>query len=516
MPAMRQRPVTTELAFDRKVEALAAFAADAVSPFQDRSPADREHRLARADEDYFFFAATYLPHYFEDDSPGFHHELIELAELEPDLAAGLALLCSATAAPRGFAKSTLLCLGYVLWRLLRRKRRLNFAVLGSETASLAEDHVASLGAELTSNRRIIYDYRPQIARLKEGDLILKDGGRVLARGAGQQVRGVKHRAKRPELVILDDLENDDGARNPKRVEKILRWVLGTVLGAFGKTGTLMVIGTILDLKSALATMINSPEEPWTHWRRRTYRALLPDGTSLWPQRHPVELLNAQRLAMGSVQFEREKQNNPRSDEGLFQPEWIRHYSPADLYSKSLTVASFVDPSVGSGESHDYKAVITVGLDQDAQIYYVLDAFIRKCTLDALTLAVLNRHREFGPLVFGVEDNLFQRLLLNEFARAARAAKLTLPLRGVTHKLPKETRVSGLSPLVERGVIRFNPKQGDQGVLIEQLLFFPSANVHDDGPDALEGAVRLLRLSGLDVSYESLGKRRTAGLGRGAW
>ena len=54
---------------------------------------------------------------------------------------------------------------------------------------------------------------------------------------------------------------------------------------------------------------------------------------------------------------------------------------------------------------------------------------------------------------------------------------------------------GLSPLVERGKVRFLMlvrRNADYNRLMEQLVFFPSPTVHDDGPDALEGAVSLLK------------------------
>ena len=46
--------------------------------------------------------------------------------------------------------------------------------------------------------------------------------------------------------------------------------------------------------------------------------------------------------------------------------------------------------------------------------------------------------------------------------------------------------------MERGKIRFIRGHSDQELLVEQLLYFPSRTLHDDGPDALEGAVRLAR------------------------
>ena len=66
----------------------------------------------------------------------------------------------------------------------------------------------------------------------------------------------------------------------------------------------------------------------------------------------------------------------------------------------------------------------------------------------------------------------------------------LPVKGVTHRIAKETRVAGLSPLLERGKIRFIRGHSDQEVLVEQLLYFPSRTMHDDGPDALAAAVQM--------------------------
>ncbi len=199
--------------------------------------------------------------------------------------------------------------------------------------------------------------------------------------------------------------------------------------------------------------------------------------------------------MGSLAFNKEKMNDPRDEEGLFQEAWLRAYHPRDLAGKTLVVAGFLDPSLGEGQSHDCKAVVTVGHDPGEGVYYVLDAWVRHASLDALVRAVLAREANFHYQVFGIEDNFFQRLLLDEFARAAREAGVTLPLKGVTHRLAKETRVAGLSPLVERGILRFDPGQSDQSLLIEQLLHFPDPNLNDDGPDALEGAVSLLRGGG---------------------
>jgi predicted phage terminase large subunit-like protein len=124
-------------------------------------------------------------------------------------------------------------------------------------------------------------------------------------------------------------------------------------------------------------------------------------------------------------------------------------------------------------------------------------------------AIFNLHQQYGNHNFGVEDNLFQRLLLKEFDRLGRERGQMLPVKGVTSRLAKETRVASLSPLMERGKIRFIRGHSDQELLVEQLLYFPSRTLHDDGPDALEGAVRLAQsLPGVAVEeqYQSLEPR----------
>ena len=56
------------------------------------------------------------------------------------------------------------------------------------------------------------------------------------------------------------------------------------------------------------------------------------------------------------------------------------------------------------------------------------------------------------------------------------------------------RIARLAGYFETGKLAFAPgtKNSKWGkLLIEQLEYFPTASVHDDGPDALEGALRLL-------------------------
>ena len=508
--AMTLKKKLTNAEFRQKADAILMRLTLEVTPFWEDSEAKQETRKNRAAADPLYFCRTYLPHYFDRAPAPFHYELTGFLEQR---GAGT-VIPVAVAAPREFAKTTVCAFGYVLHQICFKRR--HFILIGSDSEDQASDLTGYLYLELLYNERLQQDFG-QLVKTNRAvdDFVTLNDIRVKARGRGQRLRGLKHKQYRPDLVILDDLENDINVRNPEIVQEILHWVKSTVYPALDAGGSLMIIGTILRWRSALHLMLSSPEEPYCHFERRIYRALQEDGSSLWEARHPAARLAQQKQMMGSLAFNLEKMNEPAPESGFFKEGWIHYYHPDILKDRDLVVVGFFDPSLESGAGSDYKAAVTVGWDRGEMIFYVMDAFIQKTTLEQTLGAIFNRHQEYGYQLFGVEDNLFQRLLLKEFDRLSQERSLVLPVKGVTNRLAKETRVASLSPLMERGKIRFIRGHSDQELLVEQLLYFPSRTLHDDGPDALEGAVRLAQtLPGvtLEEPYESLEPRNFRGRG----
>jgi len=214
-------------------------------------------------------------------------------------------------------------------------------------------------------------------------------------------------------------------------------------------------------------------------------------------------------------------NDPRDDNGVFREEWIKYYHPEEITGKKLRVYTYLDPSMENHASNDYKAMLTLGADDDG-IIYVRDAFIRHCSIDAMARAGYSRYEEYNPLAFGMEENALGEFAQSPFKLVAVEKKYQLPIKGVKHSVSKEARVSRLSAFVERGIIRFQKGQGDQDLLVEQLIYFPSTTVNDDGPDALEGAVKMVEdgaVKAASASAETEGTdyhaARRGGMRRGA-
>jgi len=488
-------------------------------PRFDEREEEQDKRRRRATADPMYFCRTYLPHYFPKLPATFHYELVELLEQKPKTGKGPKRKSSVrpvvpvvVAAPREFAKTTVCSFGYVLHQICFSRRK--FIIIGSDTEDLASDLTGYIYLELLYNERLRQDFGELVDdNLAVEDFITKNDVRLLARGRNQRMRGLKHKQWRPDLVILDDLENDLNVRNPQVVNQILDWIKSAVYPAMAAGGSLFIIGTILRWKSALHQMLTSPEEPYGHFERRIYRAIQEDGTSLWETKHPLHLLLRQKQLMGTVAFNREKMNEPVQAQGLFRSQWVHYYHPDSIKDKDLIITGFFDPSMETKASSDYKAVITVGLEPKEMVFYILDVLIQKISLEASFQSIFNRHRQYAYVQFGVEDNLFQSLLLKEFDRLVQEQGLVVPVKGVTHRVAKETRIASLSPLLERGKIRFIRGHSDQELLVEQLLYFPSRSIHDDGPDALEGAIRLAeQCQGQEIIYEAVGKRVFGGRG----
>lgn len=220
----------------------------------------------------------------------------------------------------------------------------------------------------------------------------------------------------------------------------------------------------------------------------------------------MERLRKRKAQMGSVRFNQEMMNDPRDDEGLFREEWIRYYYPEEILRKVLRVYTFIDPSSESGASNDYKAIVTIGIDTDG-IIYVLDAFIRRVSPNEMAKVAYIRYEEFHPLAMSMEENALGEFAQSPFQLVARDKGYILPMSGVKHSVAKEARIGRISPHVERGILRFRKGHSDQDVLVEQLIYFPSSTMNDDGPDALEGAVDMAEKGSGIIEYQSTGIKR---------
>lgn len=463
-----------------RVEELRKIIREETTPFPDDTPEKRRRRIERGRRNRHFFYRAYLPHYFDRSFAKYHKELDSLLELR-----GRSF--SAVAGPRDHAKSTICSFGYPLHQGCYGLRK--FFIEISDTQDLAADFLSFIQIEFEENERIKNDFGDQICQgfWEKEDFIIKNGMRFLALGYRQPIRGKRFRQYRPDLIVIDDLENERNVLNPRIVKQRVRWLKSSVYGSLDQKGTILFIGNLFSQRSALAQIIaESKENP--EIQGKIFRAIKENGRPLWPGRFSLKDLRKIKRTIGSVEFKRDWMNEPSDEENLFQEDWVKTYDPHEIQGRSLRRFTFIDPSVDAKEKSNFKAIVTVGTD--GEIFYVLHTWLRRASIDAMVAQAYIIFEEYHPLVVGIEANAFQKLLHREFDRKAKEKGYPLPLRLVNHTINKELRIAALSPLHERGQFRYRKGHSDQDLLVEQLTSFPSSFVEDDGPDALAGCYEL--------------------------
>lgn len=465
-------------------------------------------RAAQAHESYQFFVQTYFPHYITSEPSVFHRYVFnELPGKIDDKAGHL----EALAAPRGEAKSTLLTQLMTLWVIVTGRK--HFPVIIMDSFDQSAMMLEAIKAELESNPRLKQDFPHACGRgrvWQVGVIVTTNNIKVQVAGSGKKVRGWRHGPYRPDLVILDDIENDENVRKKEQRDKTEAWIKKAVLKMGPPDGSLDVIylGTVLHYDSVLNRIMKSPV-----WHSRRFKAIIewPDRMDLWekweevlvnegqaaaqafydqryaemergavvswPSTRPLYLLMLMR-ADGHHEFDCEMQNDPGADEAapfksiLF---WVHPCRDWIFYGA-------VDPSLGKqNKSRDPSAILVGGFDRNHGILDVVEAKIARRVPDKIIQDTIALQREYHCLVWVVESVQFQEFFRTELVKQSAALRVPVPARGVIPATDKNLRIESLQPHVANGLIRLHRSQT---VLYEQLRYWPEAD-HDDGPDALQ-------------------------------
>ena len=477
--------------------------------------ADAEARRERSRHDFTFFRRTYFPHYclVKEDSR-LHRWLDEELPRMADSPEGGRL---AVAAPRGEAKSTFVSLFFVLWAVLTGRKR--YVLLIADALEQAASLLDAVKDELEYNELLRDDFPEGVGKgpvWNTGTVVTAGGVKVQALGAGKRMRGLRHGPYRPDLVILDDLENDENVDKPEQRDKLQEWLQKTVLNLGAADGSMDVVyvGTILHYDSVLARTLEKPTwqakrfrsviqwperlDLWDAWEavlhadgpvaaRAFYEARREDmgrgAVVSWPRGRPLYQLMTKR-ADSHAAFDSEQQNDPLSGDDAPFASCITFW--VDRRADWLLFGA-VDPSLGkAGAGRDPSAILVGGLLRDAMTLDVVEASIRKRHPDRIIEDVIAFHEHYRCLNWGVEAVQFQAFFADVLAQRAAGRGLALPVRPIINSTDKQLRIETLQPYFTQGRIRLHTSQQ---TLIDQLRHFPKAD-HDDGPDALEMLWRL--------------------------
>lgn len=518
-------------------------------------------KLAAIDLEYF--GRAYFHHYFVRKSPEFHRELDDIWQeavlkgKNPEDEAAARELAQlngskrAIAAPRGHAKSTTFTFKDSLHAILYEYK--HYILILSDSSDQAKGFLGDIKIELEENKAIQEDFGELQGKIWREDLIITSTNiKIEGIGSGKKVRGRRHRNWRPDLIVLDDIENDENVKTPEQRKKLSNWFFKAVSKAGDDYTDIVYIGTILHYDSLLSNILENPgyksikykgvlsfaknQSLWDTWEsiftklsnanrkedakhffEQFQEEMLEGVEVLWPEKNSYYDLMVDRLTEGEASFNSEIQNEPIDpDDALFNEEWFDYYNPAEIdFSDGFLFIGFIDPSLGKNKDSDYSTIIVLAKHIVTGYIYVVEASIEKRHPDIIitdTFEVEKRlRRDYGKgfAKLGAETNQFQWFLKEELAKRSAQENLYLPIEEVNQVSDKEMRIQTLQPHIKNKYIKFNRKHK---TLLEQLKFFPMA-ANDDGPDALQGAYKLaMDIGSGESEYESVSKRRFQGRG----
>jgi hypothetical protein len=274
--------------------------------------------------------------------------------------------------------------------LLATQRR-KYCVYVSGTQDSANDRVGSI-SDLAIGSEMLGAWHPEMAsafledkarqsRWNSKRIEFGNGTVVDAAGLDTKARGKKSGEQRPDLIILDDIdEPSDSARVRNRKLMRLRGILG---GGAPGGGTLVLFvqnriyddsiqSQVIDRRiGMLADRLVIGPVPMV--RNATYRPdpttpgrTLISGTPSWPEVWPLEACQAEMDRLDVMPFRRENQDDLHLDVpgALLKSEHIIH-EPVTLAQLSKTIVA-VDPATTSKPGSDETGIVGVGRHVDGR------------------------------------------------------------------------------------------------------------------------------------------------------
>lgn len=478
----------------------------------------------------------------KEDAAEFHREITDMMNRvsNEDTNAKVAV-----AAPRGHAKSSYLSKAFPIHELLYRRRR--YMLLISETPKVAKANLDWIRDQIKYNKKLREDFgellsekdKANIQDNNEGFIAWERDGEsrrqvalLESASVGGSIRGRNWNGMRPDLIVLDDLEDarsGGNASTPEQRSQLRDWFTQSVIplgDPKGKRTAFVYMGTTVHHEALLMyvlhdradfeskiyrAIINEPErmDLWEECRQiyinrenkeryndaKTFYERNKDemdrGTKvLWEEGKSIWDLMTWKWDNGSKAFNTEYMNNPIDEDSMiFNPNTFTYWDddhPSKEFSHNEYIISIgVDMALGK-ERGDYSAISVVAKHKENGTINVIDSYGERLKVDEFIEVVVEKVLEWEPDVVAVESVAAQEFFADtlKFELANAGYPSYTRLKKIFSRNRKELRIEAMKPLIENGTLQFSRKHQ---LLLEQFERYGQGG-HDDLPDSLEMAI----------------------------
>lgn len=448
-------------------------------------------RRAACEKDPMAFSLIYLPDLLRNEQGEItfseaHFEWYDLATGLIDRSPSR----DAFVAPRGTGKSTIWFNIIPIWAACFGHAR--YIAAFASAAGQAWSHLSNIKRQFDTNQLLRLDF-PEVCNPakrpngrpvadSEARFVSVNGIVIDADGIDSNVAGKNVNGRRPDLMILDDIEPDESNYGPGLKEKRLRTLLDNIF-PLNVAARVIILGTVTMPDSIIHDLVKSLTEEPDEWVTSLRPAItvhhqLPiltdqDGNerSFWPgypERFGLDLMQELR---NTPSFLKNYMNSPLGAGGSL---WsAEDFIYGDVEGVGGLLVS-IDPAVTTKSTSDFTAVSLIGWSKAEAKVVVYECWEMKVSPEKLAERVnelVERYPVAGVLVETNQGHDLWKTIFKD---------LEVPLHTVTQSDSKEVRAARIYTAYNRGKVHHAKRLTK---LEAQLCAFPKAP-HDDMVDSV--------------------------------
>jgi phage terminase large subunit-like protein len=444
--------------------------------------ADRKVRKAIVTGNHALFFHFYFNDYVRYETAEFQKELFTLSQ--DTTVKNLAVM-----AFRDSAKSTILTFSFPIWAVLGAPQK-KFVLIVSQTRNQARQHLLNIKRELEGNSLLRSDLGPFETQDDEWGsyaLVLPQyEAKIMAISTEQSVRGLRHGAHRPDLIIVDDIEDSASVKTKEGRDKTFNWVTGDLLPAAAVDAKIVFLGNLLHQDSVLMRIKKLMAEKKFSGVFKEYPLVTIEGKILWlgkfPSQESIEALRATVLSESAWQREYLLILVPDEDQ-VIQWGWINYYNKAPEQTSENDYKytwTGVDLAISLKDTADYTAMVSArifGYGEELRIYVLPNPTNKRMDFPEQVESMKSLSLLLGE---GSKSRIFVEDVAYQAALPQQLQALGFPVDPVHVRGDKRERLVLTSYPIKQAKILF-PHRGCEH-LLAQLVGF-GVEKYDDLADA---------------------------------
>lgn len=246
--------------------------------------ADRAVRRELVRQSHVAFCSIYFSHHITHPYAFFHKEMFSLTErYDKKLNVVMAF--------RGSGKSTILNLSNAIWSIVGKHQK-KFVLIISKSGVQAQAHFENIKTELESNELLKQDLGPfRVSGTEWGGYSIelpRYNAKIMCIRSLQNIRGVKYKNMRPDLIICDDMEDITTVQDRDKNMRLYHWFLNEVMNIGDDKTNIVLLGNLLSPNSLMIQLKKIMLRGKLDGAYHAYPLLDNHNRILWPQRYSVE------------------------------------------------------------------------------------------------------------------------------------------------------------------------------------------------------------------------------------